>query len=198
MHISEACISDQNGDRAWGVYYRTEGQRSIVRFLWAKELNARMFINKCFQFTVGSVCRVKRFTTGPEIISRTFENPKCCPTRRGSGWDNSQERLLCCRFRRPRKVMRQVHQCWWRICWEINVFFYVRIWHVLRFISTWDQFTDPRIYDDSFNKGNALTDELESSQKKIVLILSCIWGVWLIDGFWIGWLNLFTSYTFNS
>jgi hypothetical protein len=38
--------------------------------------------------------------------------------------------------------MGQVCQCWWRICREINVFDHVRISHVLRFISIYDQFTD--------------------------------------------------------
>jgi hypothetical protein len=33
-----------------------------VRFLWAKGLNAKD-IHKFFLFTLGSVCRVKRFTT---------------------------------------------------------------------------------------------------------------------------------------
>jgi hypothetical protein len=33
-------------------------------FLWAKGLNARIFINKCFLFMVGSVCHVKWFATG--------------------------------------------------------------------------------------------------------------------------------------
>jgi transposase len=58
--------------------------------------------------------------------------------RRGSGWDNSQKRLLCCRFWPTDKVTGQASQCWWVICREINVFFQVRISHVLRFISIFD------------------------------------------------------------
>jgi hypothetical protein len=43
----------------------TEEQRSVLRFsLWAKELMHSMFINKYFLFTVGNICRIKRFTTG--------------------------------------------------------------------------------------------------------------------------------------
>jgi hypothetical protein len=46
-------------------------------------------------------------------------------------------------FRHTGKTMGQVHQCWWRICREINVlFFQVRISHVLRFISICGLFTD--------------------------------------------------------
>jgi hypothetical protein len=42
----------------------TEEQRSAALLLWAKGLNAKIFIKKYFLFTVRSVCRVKRFTTG--------------------------------------------------------------------------------------------------------------------------------------
>jgi hypothetical protein len=35
--------------------------------------------------------------------------------------------LQCCRFRRTGKAMGQVYQCWWRICQEINVFFFFQI-----------------------------------------------------------------------
>jgi hypothetical protein len=40
----------------------TEKHRCIVRFLWAKGLNAKDIHKE--MFTAGSVCRVKRFTTG--------------------------------------------------------------------------------------------------------------------------------------
>jgi hypothetical protein len=38
----------------------TEEQSSVLRFFVGKGI----FIKKCFLFMVGSVCRVKRFTTG--------------------------------------------------------------------------------------------------------------------------------------
>jgi hypothetical protein len=38
--------------------------------------------------------------------------------------ETTVKRLLCCGFRRNGKVMGQVYQCWWRICREINVFFF--------------------------------------------------------------------------
>jgi hypothetical protein len=47
----------------------SEEQLSVDRFLWAKLLNAKD-IKKSFLFTVGSVCRVKRFAAG----SMTFES----------------------------------------------------------------------------------------------------------------------------
>jgi hypothetical protein len=36
-----------------------------------------------------------------------------------SGWKRWR---LCCEVRCTSKAMGQVHQCWWRICREINVF----------------------------------------------------------------------------
>jgi hypothetical protein len=40
--------------------------------------------------------------------------------------------------------MGQMYQYWWRICQEINVFFFhIRISHVLRIISICNLFTDP-------------------------------------------------------
>jgi hypothetical protein len=47
-----------------------EEQRSVVRFfLWQKGPMQRIFIKKCFLFTVGSVCRVKRFTAGGKLFA---------------------------------------------------------------------------------------------------------------------------------
>jgi hypothetical protein len=48
----------------------TEEQRSVVRFFYGqKDSVRRIFIKKCFLFTVGSVCRVKRFTTGSRNVA---------------------------------------------------------------------------------------------------------------------------------
>jgi hypothetical protein len=44
--------------------YNTEEQRPVVHFCGQKNSMQRIIINKCFLFTAGSVCRVKRFTTG--------------------------------------------------------------------------------------------------------------------------------------
>jgi hypothetical protein len=44
--------------------FSAEEQRSVVRFCGRKNSMQRIFINKCFLFAVGSVSRVKRFTTG--------------------------------------------------------------------------------------------------------------------------------------
>jgi hypothetical protein len=42
----------------------TEEHRSVVRFYEQKDSVQRIFIENRFLFAVGSVCRVKRFTTG--------------------------------------------------------------------------------------------------------------------------------------
>jgi hypothetical protein len=116
---SEAGFSSQNDDRAWGC--TAEEQRSVVRFLWAKGLNAKDIHKEMFP-----VCRVKRFTTGWQMF-RWWRR----------GWNGGAEvaettvkRLLCCGFRRTGKAMEQVYRCWW-LCREINVFFQVQISHVL-------------------------------------------------------------------
>jgi hypothetical protein len=46
------------------VDFTTEEQSSIVLFCGQSYSMQMIFIKKCFLFTVGSVCRVKRFTTG--------------------------------------------------------------------------------------------------------------------------------------
>jgi hypothetical protein len=47
--------------------YTNKQQRSVVRFC-EKKLNAEVIQKKRFLFMVGSVCRVKRFTTGWQTI----------------------------------------------------------------------------------------------------------------------------------
>jgi hypothetical protein len=43
--------------------YATKKQNSVVRFCGQKDSMQRIFIKKCFPFTVGSVCCVRWFTT---------------------------------------------------------------------------------------------------------------------------------------
>jgi hypothetical protein len=116
--------------------YTTKEQRSAVSFSCGqKDSMHRMFIKKYFLFTAGSICRVKRFTTGWQTF-RWWRR----------GWNGGVEvaettfkGLLCCGFRRIDKAMGQVYQCWWRIYREINVFpgsnivcftFYIHLWPI--------------------------------------------------------------------
>jgi hypothetical protein len=110
---SKAGFNSQNGDRD------TEEQRSVVHFLWAKGLNAKVIHKEMFPI-YGRKClsckAVHNWMANVSLMTRL--KPRC-----GSGGDNSQKRLLCCGFRRTGKAIRQVYQCWWRICREIRVFF---------------------------------------------------------------------------
>jgi hypothetical protein len=117
---SGAGFSSEIGDRAKWVYYRGAAFCCSFFFVWEKGLSGKDMIKKCSMFTVESVCRVKRFTTG-------WQKFRCW--RRG--WNGGGEvaetadkRLLCCGSRRPGKAKGQVYECWWRTCREINVFFF--------------------------------------------------------------------------
>jgi hypothetical protein len=131
-------FSNPNDSRVWGVYYR-RAKFCCAYFCLQKDSMQRKFIKKCFLFTVGSVCHVKRFTTWWKMF-RWWRR----------GWNRGAEvaettvnRHLYCGFRRTGKSMRQVYHCRWRICLEINASFsQVRISHVLRFISICGIFTD--------------------------------------------------------
>jgi hypothetical protein len=113
---SEVGFSSQNVGRTWGVCTNKE-RLPLCAFCGQKDSMQRIFINKCFLFTMGSVCRVKRFISRWQTFRWWWR-----------GWNESAEgaettvkRLLCCGFRRSGKAMGQVYQWWWRICREINV-----------------------------------------------------------------------------
>jgi hypothetical protein len=102
---------------------------------------------KHFLLTVGSVCRVKQFTTRSRNVAKVSLMTKTLKLRRGCGWHI--KRLLCCRFRGTGKAMGQVYQCSWRICREINVLsrfdyhmfmLYIHLWPVywLFFMFLWN------------------------------------------------------------
>jgi hypothetical protein len=133
---SEVGFSSQNGDRASEC--TTKEQRSVVPLFMGKRLTAKLFIKKCFKFTVGSVCRVKRSTTG-------WQNFRWWRRDWNGGAEMAEatvKRLLCCGFRRTGKAAGQVYQCWWKICREMNDSFQVWISYVLWFISICHLFTD--------------------------------------------------------
>jgi hypothetical protein len=56
-------------------------QRSVVRFCGQKNILQRIFIKKCFLFTLRSVCRVKRFHLGGKYFADDEEVERGC----GSG-----------------------------------------------------------------------------------------------------------------
>jgi hypothetical protein len=113
---SEAGFSSENGDRAWGVY----NQRTAFccAFFFREDSMQRVFIKKCFLFMVGCLCRVKRFTTGSINSLKDVRKSQVMPEQA----ETTIKRLQCCRFWHTGKAVRQVYQCWWSICREINVF----------------------------------------------------------------------------
>jgi hypothetical protein len=87
------------------MYYR-RAAFCCAFFCGQKNSMQRIFIKKYFLFTVGSVCRVKRFTTAMQTF-RWWRR----------GWDGDAEvtettikKLLCCGFRHSCKAMRQEYQ----------------------------------------------------------------------------------------
>jgi hypothetical protein len=85
---SEPGLSSPNGDRAWRVYYWRAA--FSCAFLWAKGLNAKDIHKKSLLFRVGSVCRVRKFTTESRNSIKDVRKPEIRKRRCGSGWDNSQ------------------------------------------------------------------------------------------------------------
>jgi hypothetical protein len=63
----------------------TEEQRSVVRVCGQKDSMQRIFINKCYLFTVGSICRVKRFTAVSRKSLMDVRKSQMMPTSWGSG-----------------------------------------------------------------------------------------------------------------
>jgi hypothetical protein len=60
----------------------TEEQRSVVRFSCGqKDSMQRIPINKCFLFTVGSVCRVKQLITGSRNSLKDVRKSQMIPAR---------------------------------------------------------------------------------------------------------------------
>jgi hypothetical protein len=81
---------------------------------------------------VGSVYRVKRFTTWSRNVANISLMTKRSK-RRCQVTETAVKKLLCCGFRRTGKAIRQAYQCWWRIYREIHVFsrFEYQIFYVL-------------------------------------------------------------------
>jgi hypothetical protein len=96
LGIGRACpcaepgFSSKNGDRAWGLYY-SRTPFCFAFFSGQKVSKQKIFIKKRFSFTVGSVCRVKRFTRGSRNMENILFMTQRFKLRRGSGWDNSRK-----------------------------------------------------------------------------------------------------------
>jgi transposase len=112
----------------------TKEQRFVVRFLWAKGLNAKDIYKEIFIVYCGKCLSRKVVHNWVEKFSQG-RSKVADDGRPGRPVDIVAEinvkRLVYCGFRRNGKAMGQVYQCRWRICQEIKVFFsQFRISHV--------------------------------------------------------------------
>jgi hypothetical protein len=93
----------------------TEEQSPVVCFLPAKGLNARIFIKKCFLFTVGNVCPVKRFTTESRNSLKDVRKTQMINEEVETEvrkWLRQQSKdFYAAGFRRTGKAIGQVFQC---------------------------------------------------------------------------------------
>jgi hypothetical protein len=93
-------------------------QRSVVPYLRANGLIARDIYKEMFPACDGKCLSRKAVHNWVEKISQGRSKVA------GNAPPDAKvvETTVCCGFRRIGKAMRQVYQCWWRICREINVF----------------------------------------------------------------------------
>jgi hypothetical protein len=83
----------------------------------------RIFIKKCFLFTVGSVCRIKCFTTGSRNSLKNVRKLQMMPDQVRKWLRQQSKDFYAAGFDALVKRWEgQVYQYWWRICREINVF----------------------------------------------------------------------------
>jgi hypothetical protein len=102
--------------------YITEEKCFVVRFLWAKGLSPKNNNKGMFPVYGGKCLSRKAVHKGVEKFFQ--ELPKIAVDARPNAEvvETTVKRLLCSGVRTTGKAMRQVYQCWWRICREINVF----------------------------------------------------------------------------
>jgi hypothetical protein len=100
----------------------TEEQNSLVRFLFAKRLNAKVIHKEMFPVYVGKCLPCKAVHNWVEKLSqgRLKVTDDAQPVAEVA--ETTVEGLLCCGFRRSGKAMGHVYQCCWRIRREINIF----------------------------------------------------------------------------
>jgi hypothetical protein len=96
--------------------YTTEGQRG-------ERLNAEDIHKEIFNVFGGKCLLCKAVNSWVQKHGKRFADDEEVETEVSKWLRQQPKRLLCCGFRRTGKAMRQLYQCWWRICREINVFF---------------------------------------------------------------------------
>jgi transposase len=102
----------------------TKEQDSVVRLLWAKGLNAKDIHKEIFSVFGGKCLSLKTIHIWVEKFSQRRSKIADDTRPVAEVTETTVKRLLCCGFRRTGKAIGQVYQCWWRICREINVYFF--------------------------------------------------------------------------
>jgi hypothetical protein len=88
----------------------TEEQSSVVRFCGPMDSMQRIFIKKFFLFSVGSVRRIKLFTTGARNSVKDFRKSQMVPDNLRKWLRQHSKDLYAAGFRRTGKAMGQVYQ----------------------------------------------------------------------------------------
>jgi hypothetical protein len=90
----------------------TEEQRSVVRLLWAKGLNANNIYKEMFSVYCGKCLSRKEVHSCVKKRGKSFADDEGVETEVRKWLRQQSKRLLCCRFRRTGKARGQVYQCW--------------------------------------------------------------------------------------
>jgi hypothetical protein len=122
----------------------TEKQHAIVRFVWAKGLNAKYIHREIFPAYAGKCLSRKAVHNWIEKFSEGLSKVPDDETEVRKWLRQQSKKFVCCGFRRTSKAMGQVCQFWWRICREIKVFFSSFEYHMLYVLYLiCDLFTNP-------------------------------------------------------
>jgi hypothetical protein len=91
--------------------YTTEEQRSVVRSLWAKGLNAKDVHKEMFPVYGGKCLLRKAVHNWVEIFSQGRSKFADDARPDAEVAETTVKIILCCGFRRTGKAMGQVYQC---------------------------------------------------------------------------------------
>jgi hypothetical protein len=128
--------------------YTTEEQRSVVRFCRQKDSMQTMCIKKCFLFMVGSVNRLKRFTTGSRSSLKIVRKSLMMPDQELKWLKQQVKYFYAASFN---ALVRRWDKCI-IVCEgyvENCVLFEARISYVSRYTSNSAPFTDSSTYNDN-------------------------------------------------
>jgi hypothetical protein len=99
-----------------------EEQRSVVSFFWKKGLNAKDTHKDMFPVYGGKSLSFKVVQSWVDRGCKYFADEEDVETEVQKSL-RQQSKHPCCGLRCTGKAMVQLHQCRWRICRKINVFF---------------------------------------------------------------------------